>query len=235
VADKTIDIPGIGPVDFPDSMSDAQMNAAATRLYQNANVGKKQPPVTSWTAAPESDSGALIAKGAAAAVPVAANAAAELATNPNVPKAAAAAGRLVGAIAPTVAGGAAGGPVGALAGAANAAKGAWAGGKTGWFTGKLAQEIAAPVASVAEKVAPYAQAASTVAGAQGVNDLAQMAEPKRQDIGFMGMASPGSASDQAAVMKSQIANLVKSGTPIGEATRTVYNAWAKFLRDQQAK
>lgn len=49
MADKTIDIPGVGPVDFPDSMSDAQMNAAATRLYQNANVGKKQPPVTSWT------------------------------------------------------------------------------------------------------------------------------------------------------------------------------------------
>lgn len=46
---QTVDIPGVGPVDFPDSMTNAQVNAAATRLYQNANIGKKQPPVTSWT------------------------------------------------------------------------------------------------------------------------------------------------------------------------------------------
>lgn len=46
--DKVIDIPGIGPTAFPDSMSDAQINAAATRVYQDANPGKKQPPVKSW-------------------------------------------------------------------------------------------------------------------------------------------------------------------------------------------
>lgn len=219
---------------FPDDFTDADISAALGAIPA-ANAASV-PKAKTWTPAPsESDAGALAVKGAAAAVPGVANAAAEFATNPNVPKAFAAGGRFVGAVAPTVAGGAAGGPVGALAGAGNAAKGAWAGGKTGWFTGKLAQDIAAPIASAAEKVAPYAQAASTVAGAQGVNDLAQMAEPNRQDIGFLGMGAKGSASDQAAVMKSQIANLVKSGTPIGEATRTVYNTWAKFLHAQQAK
>lgn len=219
---------------FPDDFTDADISAALGAIPA-ANAASV-PKAKTWTPAPsESDAGALAVKGAAAAVPVVADAAAELATNPNVPKAFAAGGRFLGAVAPTVAGGAAGGPVGALAGAGNAAKGAWAGGKTGWFTGKLAQDIAAPIASAAEKVAPYAQAASTVAGAQGALDLAQMADPKRQDIGFMGMGPQGSASDQAAVMKSQIGNLVKSGTPLGEATRTVYNAWAKFLREQQAK
>lgn len=46
--DKVIDIPGHGQIAFPDSMSDAQINAAATKLYQDANPGKKQPPVRSW-------------------------------------------------------------------------------------------------------------------------------------------------------------------------------------------
>lgn len=46
--DKVIDIPGVGSIAFPDSMSDAEMNAAATRLYQGANPTKKQPPVKSW-------------------------------------------------------------------------------------------------------------------------------------------------------------------------------------------
>lgn len=233
MADKTIDIPGLGPIDFPDSMSKEQVQAAATRLYQNANVGKKQPPVMSWTEAP-SDSGALAVKGGAATVPMLADAAAEVATNPNIPKAAAAAGRVIGGIAAPVSGAIYGGPAGAVVGAAEAAKGAWAGGKTGWFTGKLAQGMAAPVASALDKAVPYAQAASTLSGAQGALDLAQMAEPKRQDIGVLGMGTQGSASDQAAVMKSQIANLVKTGTPLGEATRTVYNAWAKFLHEQQA-
>ena len=49
MADKVIDIPGVGPTAFPDSMTEAQINAAATRVYQDANPGKKQPPVKSWT------------------------------------------------------------------------------------------------------------------------------------------------------------------------------------------
>lgn len=47
--DKVIDIPGHGQIAFPDTMSDQEINAAATRLYQQANPEKKQPPVKSWT------------------------------------------------------------------------------------------------------------------------------------------------------------------------------------------
>jgi len=46
--EKVIDIPGVGPTAFPDSMSEQEINAAATRAYQEANPGKKQPPVKSW-------------------------------------------------------------------------------------------------------------------------------------------------------------------------------------------
>lgn len=222
--EKVIDIPGVGPTAFPDSMTDAQINAASTRLYQNANVGKKQPPVTSWTEAP-SDSGALAMKAGASAIPVASGAADAFFTSPNVAPMGAKIGRAVGAVTSLP---------GGLSGFGDVQKGAYAGGKSGWFTGKLLQDVAEPVAKGLEAAKPYAQAASTLSGAQGALDLAQMAEPKRQDIGVMGMGTQSNASDQAAVMKSQIANLVKTGTPVGEATRTVYNAWAKFLHEQQA-
>lgn len=46
--DQVIDVPGVGAVAFPGSMTDAQINAAATKLYQGANPSKKQPPVKSW-------------------------------------------------------------------------------------------------------------------------------------------------------------------------------------------
>lgn len=39
----------MGPIAFPDYMTPMQVNAAATRLYQNANAGEKQPPVKNWT------------------------------------------------------------------------------------------------------------------------------------------------------------------------------------------
>lgn len=179
------------------------------------------------------DSGGIITMGAAAALPAAANLAAEFATNPNVPKMAAAGGRFIGAVAPAVAGGYEYGPTGAIAGLAAAAKGAWAGGKTGWFTGKLAQNIAAPVASIMEKAVPYASALSALFGVQGVGDLAQMAEPKRGDIGIAGIGAPGRADVQASMMGAQIKALVSQGMAPAEASRTVSNAWAKFLSEQK--
>lgn len=124
----------------------------------------------------------------------------EFATNPSVPKTSAAIGRVIGGVAPVIAGAAEGGPVGALVGVAASSKGAWAGGKTGWFTGKLAQNMSAPVASALQKVTPYLQAVSTVSGAQGALDLAQMAEPSRKDIGFLGLSieQPRSTDEQKA-------------------------------------
>jgi len=47
--DKVIDIPGLGPIAFPDSMSDADINAAAAKLYQQANPSHPPPdPAHSW-------------------------------------------------------------------------------------------------------------------------------------------------------------------------------------------
>lgn len=119
-----------------------------------------------------------------ASVRPAANVAAEVATNPALPKTAASIGRITGAIAPAIAGGIEGGPVGGAAGLMAAAKGSWLGGKTGYFTGKLIQNAAIPVAKGLEAIAPVASALS---GAAGVGDLAQMAEPNRKDIGFLGL------------------------------------------------
>lgn len=185
MADTEIDIPGVGHVAFPDSMTSAQIDAAATRLYQNARVTAGKTSETagaSGDAAPQTAPGSNMALGAAAAgrgIPAAATGVMELATNPAVPQMAATAGRVAGAIAPI----AKFGPVGVV----GAAKGAWAGGKAGYFTGKLAQAAAGPVAGALEKIAPYAQTLSTLSGAQGVGDLAQMAEPERRDIGTLGV------------------------------------------------
>lgn len=121
------------------------------------------------------------------AVPMAAQGAMEFATNPNVPKVAAQVGRVVGGVAPVVTGAVEGGPVGALVGVTASSKGAWAGGKTGWFTGKLLQKVTVPMASVLTKVAPYAQALTTVGGVQSGLDLMQLLEPDRKDIGSFGI------------------------------------------------
>lgn len=206
MADTVIDIPGVGPVAFPDSMTEAQINAASTRLYKNANVGAKQPPVTSWVdsvksasiASPESTVGLPLTL-AAKAVPLLANAAEEVATNPAVPAMAAKAGRAVGAVVPIVKAG----PLGMLA----SGKGAWAGGKGGWFAGKLAQDAAGPVANALNTAKPYVEgAATTLAGAQGALDLAQMAEPGRRDIGTLGV---GKTVPDAAVQNAAAANQLK--------------------------
>jgi len=122
--------------------------------------------------------GALPLAAAGAAAPFASRAVMEVATSPAVPRTMSTIGQIVGG----VEGAMHGGPMGA-------AGGVWTGGKAGWFTGKLAQRLAAPVAALAEKAAPYAQTLTTLAGAQGVNDLAQIAEPGRKDIGFLGIGA----------------------------------------------
>jgi hypothetical protein len=122
------------------------------------------------------------------------------------------------------------GPGGALLGVGAAAKGSWAGGRTGWFTGKMLQSLSAPVANAMETLAPYAQAISTVAGAQGVLDLAQMADSTRKDIGTLGVsiAEPRSQAEKDAhpallnAVASKIGELASSlknvGIPAAEAT-----------------
>jgi hypothetical protein len=180
------------------------------------------------------NTGALAMRVASKAIPATADTAARFATSPTVPKTAAAVGRVVGGMAPVIGGASKAGLGGAMIGAAGAAQGAWAGGKTGWFTGKLLQNIALPIAEVLEKAKPYVQSLSTVSGAQGVLDLAQMADPKRVDIGVLGIApSDTKASQQSAVMGAQIRALISQGVPSKDAVQRVSQAWAAFLRDQR--
>jgi hypothetical protein len=134
-------------------------------------------------ARPDTTTGIKIAA-AGGSVPLAARAAMEVATHPGVARAGSTVGQVVGGIE----GALHGGPMGA-------AGGVWTGGKAGWFTGKLAQRMAAPVATALEKVAPYAQTLSTLGGAAGVGDLAQIVEPKRTDIGFLGLSANGGPID----------------------------------------
>lgn len=120
-----------------------------------------------------------------------------VATSPTLPRTAASVGRIIGGVAPAIGGAYEAGPVGALAGLAAAAKGAWAGGKTGWFTGKLLQNMAAPIASGLDTIAPALGKASSAAGVVGIGDLAQMADPDRKDIGFLGIG--GSATPDPSI------------------------------------
>lgn len=203
-------------------------------------VVQHAPAPDGWEVVPtkpvQPSSSALGLQATAAAAPTAVRAVEELATNPAVPKLAATAGRVIGGISAPVTGAVYGGVPGAVVGAAEASKAAWAGGKTGWFTGKLAQELASPVARAADALAPYAQAISTVSGAQGVLDLAQMADQTRKDIGFLGMAKSDDASkpgvygpsgkkiayeDIPAAIASKISDLASSlknnGVPAAEA------------------
>lgn len=184
---QRVDIPGVGLVEFPDSMSADEVNVAAKKLYDGAN------PATA--PAHESDSGALGLAASRGLVAPGATAATELATNPAVPRAFATGGRVIGGLAPIVGGAEAAGLPGGLLGVGAAAKGSWAGGKAGWFTGKMLQNMAAPVATGLQRLEPVAHALSPINVAQGGLDLAQMADPKRKDIGFLGVGkserSPG--------------------------------------------
>lgn len=138
-------------------------------------------PALTMTAAAEG--GRLATKGAL-----------ELATNPSVPKAVATAGRVFGGAAPVVGGIASGNPVAAVNGVLGASQGAWAGGKTGWFTGKLLQNMSVPVAKALSVVEPYLQTLNTLGAAQGVTELAQIAEPNRKDTSI---ASTSDSGDEA--------------------------------------
>lgn len=149
-------------------------------LSTDPNAGTPVP--TTEVSTGPGNMGAQASSAAALAVRPVANAIVGAATNPNVAKTAATAGRVIGGVAPIVGGamtgGAAGGPTGAIGGAmvgaTQAAKGAWLGGRTGWFTGKLAQQLLMPVAKVAEKIAPFAETFGMLAGASGVYDAIPM-------------------------------------------------------------
>ncbi len=230
MADKVIDIPGVGVVSFPESMSENEINAAATRAYQGANPDKKQPPVTSWA---QTDAGAVPMAAAAKGLPAAATIAADFATSPTAAKTLGSVARGATTLAAMGHGLATGSPTEVLA----APMEGWAAGKGGYFLGKGMQSVAAPVASALEKAAPYAQGLGTLSGVQGALDLAQMAAPQRKDIGFLGVGTgdPGDPNHPALLnlIASKIGDAVKylvdKGMSEKQAVMTVLNAKAKGL------
>lgn len=136
--------------------------------------------------APEGDSGALATAGTRAGLPFVRMAAEELASNPAVKRA----GSVIGQVAGGYAGMKTGNPL-------NVAGGIWGGGRAGWHTGSLLQRLASPVANTISRLEPYVSPAlGAVSGAQGVGDLAQMADPQRKDIGFLGVGATGKSDPE---------------------------------------
>lgn len=87
----------------------------------------------------------------------------------------------------------------------------WAAGKGGYWLTKAAQGASAPVGRMLGKLAPAANVVSQAVAPQGVLDLAQMAEPNRKDIGFMGVgggtpdpAHPAILNDIAARVREMV-------------------------------
>ncbi len=216
-----------GVIAFPADATDVEISAFLNAIPAENKAAA--PKANTWTAI-----GMAATKSAAPSV---GRAVTELATSPSVPRTAAKIGRVVGGVAPIIGGAAAGGSMGAAAASGSAAKGSWAGGKAGWFTGKMLQDMANPVARAAAAAAPYAQALGTASGAAGIGDLAQMAEPNRQDIGILGIGTgtpdpnhPALLNLLAMKLKDAVKVLMDKGLSRGDATRTIMNAKVKANR-----
>lgn len=181
------------------------MEVAATGVPDGWVVVESPRSVAPTSSEKPSTTTGLGMTAAAKAVPVTARLAVEAATNPNVPRMMSTVGQIAGGVEGAIKGG----PLGA-------AGGAWTGGKAGYFTGKLAQRLGVPVASLMDRVAPYAQTLATLGGAAGVGDLAQMAEPTRKDIGFLGAGA--SLPDLDVLTKA-----VEKGANPGQAAAQIAN------------
>lgn len=183
-----VEIPGVGLVEFPDTMSADDVSRAAKRLHEEG--GTSTGPSTYRTASVDAaPSSALAAGSARIALPLLQRGAEEVATHPSLVKHSTTAGKAIGALSGILKAG----PLGADAGSR-------IGGRLTESAATLTQRAAGSIASALEQAAPYAQSLGTLSGAQGVLDLAQMADPHRRDLGFLGVSigSPRSAEDQAA-------------------------------------
>ena len=134
------------------------------------------------SAEPQSSKGALMMQAAAKAVPAIATAAYDFGTSPTVAKTASSLARNATTLGGVIQGVATASPAQVIA----APREGWAAGKGAYWLTQGAQSAARPVATALETLKPYAQAISTISGAQGVLDLAQMADQTRKDIGFLG-------------------------------------------------
>lgn len=93
--------------------------------------------------------------------------------------------------------------------AAYGAAAAWPAGRGGFWLGKNLQAVAKPIASGLQKIAP-------LGAAQGVNDLAQMAEPNRKDIGFLGIGPSQPSDPNHPAVINAIVNLLKQKLGVGQ-------------------
>ncbi len=185
---QTVSIPGVGDVDFPDGMSDADIGTAAKKLYQQAQSGQKP-----------SDSTSMAGAGAMGILPTATKLAESLATSPGVPEAGSDVGQLVGLIGGLLKAG----PLGTLA--TNPM------GRVGYRAGTLAQKAAAPIATALDSAKPYANGIlGTMTGAMGVGDLAQMADPTRKDIGVMGVGPTVHVEGEKPALLNAAADKIKA-------------------------
>ncbi len=220
--DQVIDIPGLGPTAFPDSMSEAQINAAATRLYQEANPGKKQPPVSNW--------GAIGLQAASKAIAPTGQALEAFGTSPTAAK-------TFGALAnagTTLAGVGHGVATGNIPEIIASPIAGWQAGKGGYWLGKRMQDLARPIATSLEKAAPLAQKLSAASGAQGALDLAQIAEPNRKDIGTLGVTLGDEHDPQHPALVNLLLSKASEGVSKlvdqGMSAESALAAWLKGKR-----
>lgn len=178
-------IPGVGLVEFPDSMTADEMSVAAAQLHQQF-LDTRAHNLTQQAGAtgdhPDTST-ALSLAGAGAGVPIAARGMLDFATSPTAAKTLGSVARGLTTTGGVIHGLYRGNPSEVIA----APISGWAAGKGGYFLGRNLQDVAKPIAGLLEKATPYASTFTQLAGAQGINDLAQMAEPSRKDIGFLGI------------------------------------------------
>jgi hypothetical protein len=163
-------------------MSD-EIDATIDKLHAAGATDDEITAIIKEKYGPQSDSSGVGFAAAGAGVPAAASGLASFAASPAVPKAFGAVAR--GAT--TVGGLLHGAYTGNFPEIVASPIAGWQAGKGGYFLGKMAQSIAKPASGLLQSVAPYAQTLSTLGGVQGGLDLAQMADPNRKDIGFLGM------------------------------------------------
>lgn len=172
-------------------------------------------PTEDWFAAqappPPSPKAALALAAAGQAIPVAAKYVTTFAQSPTAAKVGGAIARHATTAAEVARGLVTASPTDILA----APKAGWFAGKGGYWLTKAAQGVSGPVGAALEKVAPYAQTLLTLAGAQGINDLAQMAEPNRKDIGFLGLGASVPKSELIASAREHGAEWVNNGVKNG--------------------
>ncbi len=185
---------------------------------QELTIVKSEPLPELTLKDQQSDSGSMIPLGAKVAsdVPAITDAVRAAVTNPNFAK-------RVGALAnagTTLAGVGHGAWTGNIAEVIAAPIAGWRAGKGGYWLGKGMQNaVTGPVARAAYALEPFAQAISKASGAQGVLDLAQMADQTRQDIGSLGVALETPRTDEEKAAHPALVNALVG--KVGELASTL--------------